>query len=351
MMALRKWITSSLVLILGIGLILPTMIWASEAEQSGTFTMKVSSQMPNQGDTIEVVIHAQELIDVYAFEINMAYDPTRLTFIDAKSDVPGFSVPPLVKGTNIQIAHTKIGQGKGLEGEQSLFKMHFKAIKNGRSDLTLSSVKLVDSKLISNTKLTNTRTTLTIHDPYHFDDLDSFDWAVEAIEALASAGIVNGTGERQFSPGAAVTRADYLVLLMRALGLQGTDRGEPFDDIEEGVYYAQPVTMSRALGIVQGDESNQFHPKASITREDMMVLTDRAMRVSKHLTVEGDQEDLTAFEDNAMISEYARKPVATLVKIGLVHGYENGVFPVETTNRAQAAVLIYHLQTFIKVKN
>lgn len=346
-MVLRKWMKISFVFVLFISWILPTTSWASEAEESGTFTMKISSQMPNLGDTIEVLIAGHQLIDVYAFEINMEYDPTRLKFIDAKSDAPGFSVPPIVKDSHIQLAHTKVGKGKGLEGEQSLFKLHFQAIQNGNNDLTLSSVKIVDSKLGNVTKQTNAKSTLTIHHPYAFDDLDSFDWAVEAIEDLAAKGIVNGTGERQFSPDSAVTRADFLVLLMRALDLKGTV-GQPFDDIDADVYYVQPVTIARNLGIVQGDEANQFHPQASNTREDMMVLTDRALRVSKHLTLVGDQSDLTIFEDVSLISDYAFTSIATLVKIGLVHGYANQVFPQETTNRAQAAVLIYNLLTYIK---
>ncbi|KRF06537.1 hypothetical protein ASG89_18950 [Paenibacillus sp. Soil766] len=346
-MVLRKWMTISLLIVFLLSWMLPTSIWASEADQSGTFTMKVSTQSPNHGDTIEVVIEGHQLIDVYAYEINLEYDPTRLTFIDAKSDAPGFSVPPIVKGTHIQIAHTKVGKGKGLEGAQSLFKLYFRAIQNGSNVLTLSSVKVVDSKLVSSTKQTNVRSTLTIHNPYAFDDLDAFDWAVEAIEDLASRGIVNGTGERLFSPDSAVTRADFLVLLMRALRLKGA-YGQPFHDIEPDSYYAQPVLIARNLGIVQGDEANQFHPKASITREDMMVLTDRALRVSNHLTRVGDQSDLSNFEDVSLISDYALASVATLVNIEVIHGYANQVFPQESTNRAQAAVLIYNLLTYIK---
>ncbi|OAS19016.1 S-layer homology domain-containing protein [Paenibacillus oryzisoli] len=346
-MVLGKWSKISIILVFLISWIVPTTGWASEALESGTFTMKVSSPIPNKGDTIEVIITGHEMKDVYAFEINMAYDPTRLTFIDAKSDVPGFSVPAIVKQTHIQLAHTKVGQGKGLEGEQTLYKLHFKVIQNGKIELTLNSVRVLDANLVSTTKLMDTRTTLNIHGPYTFDDLDAFDWAIDAIEALAVKGIVNGTGERQFSPDSAVTRADYVVLLMRALGLKGTV-GESFEDIDAGVYYAEPVAIARELGLVQGDEGNQFHPQASITREDMMVLTDRALRVSKQLKMDGNESDLADFEDVSSISAYAVNSVATLVKLGLVHGYANGIHPKETTNRAQAAVLIYNILAYLK---
>ncbi|OCT15567.1 hypothetical protein A8709_15960 [Paenibacillus pectinilyticus] len=341
-MALRKWLTCSFVLVFIVAVILPTAIWASGADSAGTFTMSISKQLPKLGESFEVVIDGHQLVDAYAFEINIDYDPTRLKFIDAKSDVPGFSVSPIVKDTHIQLAHTRVGQGKGLEGEQILFKLHFEAIQNGKSDLILNNVKVVDSKLVSATIQISARTALTVHDPFSFNDLDDFDWAVDAIQELASKGIVNGTGDRLFSPAAAVTRADFVVLLMRALGLKGTD-GASFDDIQAGSYYEQPVAAARTLGIVQGDEGNQFHPTASITREDMMVLTDRALRASNHFSAATRPSALTDFNDVPAISDYAVESVAILVGMGLVHGYDNGLHPKETTNRAQAAVLIYNL--------
>lgn len=346
-MVLRKWLTSSVVLLFLTSCILPSAIWASEASGVNTFTMTVSKSMPNHGDTIEVVIDGHQMVDVYAFEVNLEYDPTRLKFIDAKSDMPGFSVPPILKDTHIQLAHTNVGKVNGLEGDQVLFKVHFEAIQNGKNELKLSNVMVVDSKLVNVTKQLNAGTTLTIHDPFAFDDIDDYEWAIAAIEALASKDIVNGTGERIFSPGAAVTRADFTVLLMRALGLKGTD-GEAFDDVASDAYYTGSIAAARSLGVVQGDEGNQFHPQASITREDMMVLTDRALRASGHLTTTGDRTALADFDDVASISDYAVDSVATLVKIGLVHGYDNGVFPQETTNRAQAAVLMYNLLNYIK---
>jgi hypothetical protein len=348
-MVLRKWLISSCVLLFLTSCILPSAIWASEANAPNTFTMTVSKSMPNHGDTIEVVIDGHQLVDVYAFEINVEYDPTRLKFIDAKSDMPGFSVPPILKDTHIQLAHTNVGKVKGLEGEQQLFVMHFEAIQNGKSELKLSNVMVVDSLLVNATKQLNMGATLTIHDPFAFDDLDDYEWAIAAIEALASKGIVNGTGDRIYSPSAAVTRADFTVLLMRALGLKGSNGDEQqFDDVASDAYYAEPIAAARSLGVVEGDEANQFHPSASITREDMMVLTDRALRASGHLTAKGTVADLAAFDDVASIAAYAVESVATLVKIGLVHGYANGVFPQETTNRAQAAVLIFNLLNYIK---
>ncbi|MFZ7101758.1 MAG: S-layer homology domain-containing protein [Peptococcaceae bacterium] len=52
-----------------------------------------------------------------------------------------------------------------------------------------------------------------------FDDLDSAVWAKKPIEVMASKGIISGTGKAAFSPAVNITRADYLVLLIKTLGL------------------------------------------------------------------------------------------------------------------------------------
>ncbi|WNR46222.1 S-layer homology domain-containing protein [Paenibacillus roseipurpureus] len=346
-MVMRKWLHTCLSLVILMSLISPTAAWASEASSPSTYSMVVSNKLPAKDETIEVIIVGHALVDVYAFEINVEYDPTRLTFIDAKTSVPGFSVPPILKDKQIQLAHTQVGKDKGLEGDQTLMKLRFKALQNGKAEVILRNVRVVDSKLVSTTKLTDMSTMLNILSTLSFDDMADFDWAIEAIEALAAKGIVNGTGDRTFSPGAAVTRADYLVLLMRALGLQGGG-GEPFADVDNEAYYAQPIAAARELGIVQGDEGNQFHPKASITREDMMVLTHRALRATKYLQAASKVSELASFDDADTISDYAVESVAALVESGLIHGFADGIHPQETTNRAQAVVLIHNLLTYIQ---
>lgn len=46
-----------------------------------------------------------------------------------------------------------------------------------------------------------------------FTDLAAFGWAQKEIEVLASKGIINGTGNGTFNPGASISRADFILLL------------------------------------------------------------------------------------------------------------------------------------------
>ncbi|MCZ8514284.1 S-layer homology domain-containing protein [Paenibacillus filicis] len=179
-----------------------------------------------------------------------------------------------------------------------------------------------------------------------FDDIASLDWAKSQIEVLAFKGIVSGVSDNIFDPAQPVTRADFLVLLARTLELdRSKGMGGKFADVREGDYYDEALRIARGMGITEGVGDNLFKPHEPITREDMIVLTVRALRVAKQMTSKAKEEQLRQFNDYTAVSAYAAQSVAALVEMGLVHGYDNALHPKETTNRAQAAVLMYNIYT------
>ncbi|MNI60714.1 Endo-1,4-beta-xylanase A precursor [compost metagenome] len=180
-----------------------------------------------------------------------------------------------------------------------------------------------------------------------FADIELLDWANKQIRVLASKGIIQGTTDDTFSPWQAVTRADFVVLLVRTLELQGT-LGTPFTDVPEDSYYSDSLRIARELGITTGSGDNRFEPQAPITREDMMVLIDRALKAGNKQRSTGPLGDvLSGFTDRADISGYAVDSVAALIQLGLVHGYDQAIHPKETSNRAQTAVLMYNLYNYL----
>jgi hypothetical protein len=338
---LSKWLLCCLILMFTTSMATSGVLAASTAD-SPSYTLTISSDKLSKGETVEVVVKGHQLKDVYAYEINLDFDPSLLKLKDATTDIPGFSVTPIVKGTHIQLAHTRIGRVKGDDGEQILFKIKFEAISQGKAELAIDKVKWVDSVLASTVQQSDSKVAVVIDSLFPFDDLSDFGWAKTAIAFLAEKGIVNGTSERTFSPGQPVTRADFVVLLMRALEVKGST-GKRFDDVQQDVYYDEPISAARSLGIVEGDENNNFHPKYSVTREDMMTLTARTLRALNKLPASKGTSFSDTFSDAMEISDYALDSVITLVELGLVQGYDHGVHPKESTNRAQAAMLIYNI--------
>lgn len=175
-----------------------------------------------------------------------------------------------------------------------------------------------------------------------FDDLGSVAWAKKQIEVLASKGILKGVSEKEYVPQANITRADFLYFLVRTLGVNAKI-DENFDDIKSDAYYYKEIAIAKKLGITNGTGNNKFSPDESITRQDMMVLSERALRMLKKLEVQGTASDLDKFADKSLIADYAINSVASLVKKGLIVGSGGKVNPLGNTTRAEAATFLYRI--------
>ncbi|MBE7024771.1 MAG: hypothetical protein E7408_01790 [Ruminococcaceae bacterium] len=170
----------------------------------------------------------------------------------------------------------------------------------------------------------------------HFTDIDEYDWAQEAIESLYKEGIVNEKEEGIFAPADKITRAEFAGFLVRTLGLT-SDSTELFGDVAENHEFAKEIAIGKALGILKGTDGVNYNPEAEISRQDLMVICARGMRLVKELA-EGEEP---TFSDKDKIAEYAREDVAAMVKAEIVTGYTDGTIgPLGNTTRAEAAVIM-----------
>lgn len=173
-----------------------------------------------------------------------------------------------------------------------------------------------------------------------FGDLSLYSWAKASVERLAASGAINGSGPAAFSPEAAVTRADFTVMLVRALGLYAEPSGS-FADVSGDEYYGSAVATARALNITSGVGGDRFNPRAAITREELFALTARALAAAGlRQPTSANTAALARFGDADDVSGYAAAYVAWLVAEGVVSGKNNALVPQGIASRAEAAVLI-----------
>jgi len=180
------------------------------------------------------------------------------------------------------------------------------------------------------------------HNNISFKDLGNVAWAQEQIGVMTAKGIINGTGEGNFSPDSNITRGDFLLLLVKTLGLSATVDSN-FSDVKPTDYYYEAIGVAKKLGLTKGTGSNTFEAEKEISRQDMMVLVAKAMKVAGKLQNTGVPSDLEVFKDKNSVAEYAAADVATLVKAGLVKGSGSNIEPNGSTTRAEAAVLLYRI--------
>ena len=107
-----------------------------------------------------------------------------------------------------------------------------------------------------------------------FADVPSLHPAYPHIEALADAGITAGCSDDRFCPGSVVTRAQLAVLLVRSLNGSATPApatGTLYDDVGAADPAADYIEQLAVEGIAIGCGGGNFCPGAAVTRDQLAV--------------------------------------------------------------------------------
>ncbi|MDG0810636.1 S-layer homology domain-containing protein [Cohnella rhizosphaerae] len=178
-----------------------------------------------------------------------------------------------------------------------------------------------------------------------FNDLQTAPWAETYIRALAAKEIVQGSGDGSFQPDRTVTRAEFVQMLMKGLGLIDGSAASTLSDVKEGAWYYAAAASAQTLGIVQGRSGGKFDAAAPITREEMAVLAYRAAQKAGALaSTDGAASQIGSFIDQASISSFAVQAIAVMRQAGVIDGMSDGRFqPKSTATRAESAAIIQRL--------
>ena len=175
-----------------------------------------------------------------------------------------------------------------------------------------------------------------------FSDVTHQSWYKAAVETMASKGFVEGTTSTSFSPDNKITRSEYLAWLVRTLELSAVFNTN-FSDIQETNKYFDEIGIARALGIAVG-YNGIFDTESEITRQDMAVMTMRALRAANTTLQTGTAEDLKRFTDADKASNYASEDLAAMINLGFINGRSNTILsPKGETTRAEAAQVLYNI--------
>lgn len=183
-----------------------------------------------------------------------------------------------------------------------------------------------------------------------FEDTNKH-WAKEEIEELASKLLVKGMTDSLFKPDAAITRAQFTALLVRSLGLFEQAEGASFTDVSENAWYYGALSAAVNAGLIQGYADRSFRPDAPVSREEMAVLTVRAMQFAGHSAAResNDGEVLAKFADRSRIQAWAASAVAELVEAGVIQGMTSDTFaPEGNLTRAQTAVVLKRMLSILE---
>lgn len=160
---------------------------------------------------------------------------------------------------------------------------------------------------------------------------------------IAARDITGGTGNGNYSPAAKLTRGEFIVMLMRAYGIEPAEN--PADNFADAgnTYYTGYLAAAKRLGISAGIGNNLYAPEKHITRQEMFTLLYNALKAIEQLP-EGDSgKNLSDFTDAGDIASWANDAMTLLVKTGIAGGSNGALNPSGTTTRAEMAQVLYNL--------
>lgn len=181
---------------------------------------------------------------------------------------------------------------------------------------------------------------------FEFDDISDVEWATESINALLEKGIISKSDNKKFNPNDAITRAEYLKLVIEALGMADETAESDLTDVSKEDWFYKYVASAQSAGIVFGNGNGEFNPNASITREDMAVIAIRAMdKAGIEIKAAADEK----FSDDESMSDYAKTSIYSLKGMGIINGVGDNRFnPLGNATRAETAKMIYELIKAVK---
>ena len=175
-------------------------------------------------------------------------------------------------------------------------------------------------------------------------------WAIDAVNDMASRLII--FNPESFEPNKAVTRADFAEYIVRALGIyrEGSTYENKFKDVSSTGERTLAVLIANEYDIVTGYTDGTFRPDQQITREEAMVMYQRAMKITKLAGT--DKTRYKSYTDFAKVSTWAENYVKEVLSAHVFNGTStNTISPKAKLTFAEAAQAIKNLLVESKLIN
>ncbi len=117
-----------------------------------------------------------------------------------------------------------------------------------------------------------------------FRDVKGSDWFAEAVSKMGAAKIIDGMPDGSFNPQGEVTRAQFIKMLVQAMEYKKIDSLsfvdlKPYPNSKPHWASVYIETALRNGVIIKGEEGERFYPDAPISREDMVMMMFRALKL------------------------------------------------------------------------
>ena len=178
-------------------------------------------------------------------------------------------------------------------------------------------------------------------EPLPFDDVDDGDWFADAVRFVYENGMMNGTGDTTFAPDATTSRSMIVTILYRLEGEPVVDDAMDFTDVAGDAWYTDAVRWAAGEGIVGGYGNGLFGSDDAVTREQLAAILYRYAVYKGYDVSIGEDTNLLSYDDFEDLSEYAIPAMQWACGAGIVNGTsESTLTPQGEAERAQVAAML-----------
>ena len=103
-----------------------------------------------------------------------------------------------------------------------------------------------------------------------FSDVSSTDWFVRMVSTMANGGYLDGYPDGTFGGNRPITRAEFVTMLVRFIGLE--DRACSFPDVSRDHWAYEFIATATNAGWIAGYTDGTFGPDRTITRAEAMTI-------------------------------------------------------------------------------
>ena len=156
----------------------------------------------------------------------------------------------------------------------------------------------------------------------------------QEIDYLANRYVIQGS-DGLFNPSQSITRAQFAVMIARALGVTASQKTS-FTDIQ-GQWYEQNVQALFEAGIVNGTTKTTFNPTAPLTRQHAAAMMARVLR---YAGLDQSNSYTLTYEDAALIGKDYVADIAWIQALNIMSGSNGNFYPNNNLTRAQMAKIL-----------
>ncbi len=157
-------------------------------------------------------------------------------------------------------------------------------------------------------------------------------WAQGTIIQWTTNGYIAGYPDGTFKPDNSITRAEFVVMVNKAMGYN--KRGNAyFSDVSAAHWAYAEIMKGVEAGYITGNGDGTFRPDAPVTRQEAAVM------ISKILGLDQDYASAAKYVDYRYIPSWAAGYVGAVSKAGIMTGYPDGDFKSDRVlTRAESVV-------------